>query len=272
MFFRRLICVMGLALMAALAAKPAWAVPRGGQPWQGFRTVRQERVRPMARARQARRQQRIQARRQAFKANKAGNRPAQANGGFQRFQGNQKAGQFNRAGNGAVARPPNQQYFNPNPNVLRRLPSGTIQRLRQMSPEQQERFFQNNQRFQSLPPARQAQIRNNLQRWNNLSPAERDQMIHRNQVWQRLSPEQRQLYQNQILPKWQQMSPDRRQLIIGRLHTLQGMTPDQQQKALSDPRFMQGLSPDEQGVLRNLRSLGNQPQGPRAAPVPNQNP
>lgn len=260
---------MGLALMAALAAQPARAVPRAAQAWQGrFRTVSQERGQPRPRARQLR-QQRIQARRQAAKANKAGNRPAQANGGFQRFQGNQKAGQFNRTPNGIVARPPNQQYFNPNPNVVRRLPAGTMQRLRQMSPQQQERFFQNNQRFQSLPPGRQAQIRQNFQRWNNLSPAERDQMIHRNQVLQRLSPEQRELYQNQILPKWQHLSPDRRQLVIGRLHTLQGMTPDQQQKALNDPRFMQGLSPDEQGVLRNLSSLRSQPQEPRAAPVPN---
>ncbi|MGH9733925.1 MAG: DUF3106 domain-containing protein [Candidatus Acidiferrales bacterium] len=258
MRFRRLISVVALALIATLAAEPCLAAGRPGSAWQGtFRTVRQERVQPMPRARQARRQQRVHARRQALKANKAGNHPASANGGFQRFQPNAKVGQFNRAENGAVARPPNQRLFEPNPKVLRRLPPRMLQRFETMSPEQQERFLENNRRFQSLPPAKQAQIRQNLQRWNGLSPAERDQMIHRNEVWQRLSPEQRQFYRNQILPKWQQMSPDRRQLVIGRLHTLQGMTPDQQQKALNDPRFMQGLSLDEQGVLRNLSSLRN---------------
>lgn len=257
MRLRRLICVMALALIAALAAEPCFAAGKSGPAAQArFRTVRQERVQPMPRARQARRQ-RNQARRQALKANKTGNHAAQANAGFQHFDGNQKAGRFNPAPNGAVARPPNQRLFDPNPKVLRRLPPRMLQRFETMSPEQQERFLENNRRFQSLPPAKQAQIRQNLQRWNNLSPAERDQMIHRNEVWQRLSPEQRQFYRNQILPKWQQMSPDRRQLIIGRLHTLQGMTPDQQQKALNDPRFMQGLSPDEQGVLRNLSSLRN---------------
>ncbi|HTU35316.1 MAG TPA: DUF3106 domain-containing protein [Candidatus Acidoferrum sp.] len=283
MLLRRLIFVVSLALLAALAAQAVPAMPRGALVWQGrLRPVSQERVQARPRAGQARRQQRVQARRQANKANRAaanraahGYRGAQANGGFQRFGGANhsapgNAGQFNRAGNGGVARPPNQQFFNPNPSVVRRFPAGTMQRLRQMSPQQQERFFQNNQRFQSLPPARQAQIRQNFQRWNNLSPAQKDQFIHRNQVLQRLSPEQRQLYQSQILPRWQQLSPDRRQVIIGRLHTLQGMTPDQQQKALNDPRFMLGLSPDEQGVLRNLSSLRNQPQEPRVVPVPNQ--
>ncbi len=276
MSLRRLIFAIGFALalfvIGALTAQCASAA------WQArFRAVRQERGRALPGGRQAMprgrqamrrrqvRRERIQEGRQAVKGKKAANRAAKADGlqrgqndGFRPFEGKQKAGQFNPARDGAVARPPNQQFFNPNPNVVRRFPPRTIQRLREMSPEQQEHFFENNRRFQQLPPARQAQIRRNLQRWNNLSPAERDQMIHRNQVWQRMSPEQRQMYRDQILPKWQQMSPDRRQLVIGRLHTLQGMTPNQQQKALNDPRFMQGLSPDEQSVLRNLSSLSSE--------------
>jgi predicted Fe-S protein YdhL (DUF1289 family) len=147
------------------------------------------------------------------------------------------------------------QYFNPNPSVMRRLPPRVLQRFEAMSPEQQEKFLENDRRFQNLPPDRQAQIRRNLQRWNNLSPAQKDEMIHRNQVWQRMNPEQRQMYRTRILPKWQGMTPDQRQLVIGRLHTLQGMTPDQQQKALNDPRFMQGLTPEQQSVLRDLSSL-----------------
>jgi hypothetical protein len=53
------------------------------------------------------------------------------------------------------------------------LPPKWVEQIRDMSPEQQERFMQNNQRFQSLPPQRQQQIRQNLQKWNNLSPTER---------------------------------------------------------------------------------------------------
>ena len=137
------------------------------------------------------------------------------------------------------------------------MPPGAEQRLRDMSPQEQERFLQNNQRFQSLRPEQQAQIRRNLQKWNSLSPAEKDRMTHAGEILGHMTPQQRDLYQNHILPKWQQMSPDRRQLINGRLHTLQAMPPAAQQRALNDPRFMQGLSPDEQGVLRNLVSLRN---------------
>ena len=253
MVLRKLIFAFGLALVASLGAQPCLAAGEPVPAWQGgFR---------------ARRQQRIQARRQRMRANQAANRGAQGNRGsqpndaFQRFgqtKGSSNGGRVNRPGNGGTARPPNQQYFNPNPNVLRRFPPRVLQRFDTMSPEQQEKFLANNKRFQNLPPDKQAQVRQALGRWNNLSPAERDELIHRNQVWQRMSPEKRELYRNQILPKWQQMSPDRRQLVIGRLHTLQGMTPEQQQKALNDPRFMQGLSPEEQGVLRDLSSLGDQ--------------
>lgn len=137
------------------------------------------------------------------------------------------------------------------------LPPKWVQNLRDRSPQEQERFMQNNQRFQSLPPWRQQQIRQNLQRWNRLSPQERDAMRDKERVWENMSPQQRQHVKSDLLPKWQQMSPDRRQLLMGRLHTLQGMTPGQRSAALNDPRFMQGLTPGEQGVLRDLNSLRN---------------
>ena len=244
MLLRRLTFALPLALMMALAAPPSLAAGRPATAWQGrFRAVRQERAQGW--------RQRRQARRQAFKANRAANRRAQGNRGFQ------AGGQFHRPGNGGAARPADQRHFQRNGYVLGRFPPRVLERFRSMSPEQQERFLENNRRFQSLPPQKQAQVRRALQRWNNLSPAQRDELIHRNQVWQRMSPEQRQFYRNQILPKWQQLPPGRRQLVIGRLHTLQDMTPAQRDAALNDPRFMQGLTPDEQNVLRNLNSLRN---------------
>ena len=139
------------------------------------------------------------------------------------------------------------------------LPPKWVEGLRDMSPEEQERFLGNNRRFQNLPPERQVQIRNNLQKWNQLSPTERDAIRDREYMWEHMSPEQRQYVQGVLLPRWQQMPLERRQLINGRLHTLQSMTPAEREAALDDPRFMQGLSPDEQSMLRDLNSLRNPP-------------
>lgn len=260
----RVIFALALALMMASAARPASAQERPGVA-----------------ARQARRQAlkaKIQARNQGNnhpngagaagtpKANGGATGSAPNGGGSNTNGANGQHGPSpntpnNDNGGQPAARPPSQETFRPNPNVVHpegtNLPAGAEQRLRDMSPQEQERFLQNNQRFQSLPPERQAQIRRNLQKWNNLSPAEKDRLSHVDNRWEQMTPQQRDLYQNHILPKWQQMSPDRRQLINGRLHTLQAMPPAAQERALNDPRFMQGLSPDEQGVLRNLVSLRN---------------
>jgi hypothetical protein len=240
MLLRRLSFALAFALILAFAAQSCLA-GGGPVPAQGrFRAVRQARAQAW--------RQRAQARREGARPN----RPADAKGA------RQPGANANRpASEGGVARPPNQDLFNPNPNVASHLPPGAVQRLRDMSPEQQERFLRNNQRFQSLPPQQQARIRQNLQRWNNLSPAEKDRLSHAERNWESLSPEQRQVFKNQVLPKWQQMTPERRQLVIGRLHTLQGMTPAQRDAALKDPRFMQGLTPDEQDVLRDLNSPRN---------------
>ena len=144
-----------------------------------------------------------------------------------------------------------------NLRTMAALPPKWVEQLRDMSPEEQERFMQNNQLFQSLPAQRQQQIHQNLQKWNNLSPTERNAIREREHVFESFSPEQRQHLQGEILPKWQQMTPDRRQVIIGRLHTLHSMPPEDREAALNNPRFMQGLSPDEQSVLRDLSSLRN---------------
>jgi hypothetical protein len=164
-----------------------------------------------------------------------------------------------KQGKNAAKGAPSGQAVKPagNGRGLAGLPPKWVDQLRDMSPEEQERFMQNNQRFQSLPPQRQAQIRRNLQKWNTLSPTERDALRDRERVWERMSPEQRQYVQNVLVPKWQSMPPERRQLINGRLHVLQGMTPAQQKEALQDPRFLQGLSPDEQSMLREVYSLRN---------------
>jgi hypothetical protein len=143
--------------------------------------------------------------------------------------------------------------------ALAGLPPKWVERLRDVTPEEQEHFLENNQQFHNLPPWRQAQIRRNLENWNRRSATERNAIRDRERIWEQMSPQQRQYVKNVLLPQWQQMPPERKQLINGRLHALQGMSPPERQAALEDPRFMRGLSQDEQSVLRNLNSLRHPP-------------
>jgi hypothetical protein len=151
------------------------------------------------------------------------------------------------------------QAGRPNARALEGLPPKWVENLRNMSPEEQERFMQNNERFRNLPPERQAQIRQNLQRWNNLTPEQKQAARDAETALERMTPEQRQYVRDTLLPKWQSMPQDRRQAISRHLAMLRNMSPATQEAALSDPRFMQGLSPDEQSMLRDLNSLRNPP-------------
>jgi hypothetical protein len=148
----------------------------------------------------------------------------------------------------------------PNLHGMVGLPPRWVQNLREMPPEEQERFLQNNRVFQNLAPERQAQIRKNLENWNQLSPEERYAIRERAQVLGRMTPDQRQYLRNTLLPRWQEMPQERRQAINGRLRILQTMGPGAQQSALADPKFTQGLSPDELSMLRDLNSFRNPPQ------------
>jgi hypothetical protein len=139
------------------------------------------------------------------------------------------------------------------------LPPRWVERLRDMPPEQQERFLDNNRQFQNLPPQRQQQIRQNLEKWNNLTPEQKQALREREKVLENLSPEQRQYIRNTLLPEWQAMPMDRRQVIKRHLAMLSQMSPATQEAALNDAKFMRGLSPDEQTMLRSLNSLRNPP-------------
>ena len=148
----------------------------------------------------------------------------------------------------------------PNLRALVGLPPRWVQNLREMPPQEQERFLQNNRVFQNLAPERQAQIRKNLENWNRLSPEERDEIRERAQVLGRMTPEQKQYLRNTLLPRWQEMPQERRQAINRHLRILQTMGPAAQQAALADPKFVQDLNPDEQSMLRDLNSFRNPPQ------------
>lgn len=145
----------------------------------------------------------------------------------------------------------------PNVRGMAGLPSKWIENLRDMPPDQQERFMENNERFRNLSPERQQQIRQNLEKWNNLTPEQQAAVRQREAVLEQMTPGQRQYLTTTVLPRWQAMPPARRLVITRHLAMLGKMSPATQQDALNDPRFLQGLSPDEQSMLRDLNSLRN---------------
>jgi hypothetical protein len=139
------------------------------------------------------------------------------------------------------------------------LPPKWVENMRDMSPEERERFMQNNERFKSLPPQRQEQIRQNLQKWDAMPPEQQERIRATEDKLERATPEQREHFENDIVPKLQEMAPERRQRVLGHWRRLEGMTPAEQQAALHDPRFWGNLSPDEQSMVRDLNSIGIPP-------------
>jgi Protein of unknown function (DUF3106) len=183
--------------------------------------------------------------------------PASAQFG-QRWRANQQrkvAAQQERANRG----PNGGAKGQPNAHAMEGLPPKWVENLRDMPPDEQQRFMENNDQFQRLRPERQDQIRRNLQRWNSLSAEQKQRARNAEAALERMTPEQRQYVRNVLLPKWQTMPVERRQVLNRRLAMLRDMSPATQESALNDPRFMQGLSPDEQSMLRDLNSLRNTP-------------
>jgi hypothetical protein len=147
----------------------------------------------------------------------------------------------------------------PNLRAMDGLPPKWVDNMRGMSPEEQERFMQNDARFKNLPPGRQQQIRNNLQRWNSLSPEQQAEAQRREEALEHMTPDQRQYFTNVVGPRYQALPQARKQVINRHLAMLGQMSPETQQTALNDPRFTEGMSPDEQQTLRDLNSLRNPP-------------
>jgi hypothetical protein len=159
--------------------------------------------------------------------------------------------------NAKPARVQNQPNAQPKPGERRMmgLPPKWVERLQDMTPDQQERFMRNNARFNSLPPQQQDQIRRRLQVWNNLTPDQQQEIRQRQQVWEQLTPEQQGYVRNVLLPRWQTLPPQRKAVILQHLRSLNNLSDQDREARLNDPMFNQGLSPDEQHMLRDLAHL-----------------
>ena len=152
------------------------------------------------------------------------------------------------------------------------MPPRWMERLREMTPEQQERFMTNNERFRMLPAERQAEIRENLRRWNSLSPEQQRAFRERDEVWRSMSPEQRRRVREEIMPRWQQLEPRRRQALMRRLRVLRDLSEEERGSRLADEAFLTGLSTDDRELLRELSRLHIGPPPERHEPPPEEPP
>jgi uncharacterized protein DUF3106 len=150
---------------------------------------------------------------------------------------------------------PNANRPGGNPGNMRNLPPKVFERLQDMPPDRQEKFFQNNQRFRNLPPDQQARIRQRLQAWNQLTSGQQQEFRERQRVWEQMTPEQRREVQQTLLPRWQQLPPPRRQAIMQRLHQLRDLSESDRQARLSDPSFAGGLNLEDREMLGQLAHL-----------------
>ncbi len=225
----RLIC---LAALLAFAVQPAPA---------------QQRIRPFQNRRAA-----------AAQKNQTKPKPAA------QPKGNPKPAENPRPDENGATRPNAAAQGQGQPNVrsMAGLPPKWIDQLRDLSPEEQHRFMQNNARFKGLPPERQAQIRQNLEKWNQLTQDQKNEIRGRWETFDRMTPDQKQYVRENLLPRWQALSPERRQLLLGRQRVLNNMPPAQRDAKLNDPEFMRGLSPEEQQTLRDLNTFRNPPPQP----------
>jgi hypothetical protein len=141
------------------------------------------------------------------------------------------------------------------------LPQNWMKRLQRMSPEEQQRFLENNRRFQRLPAWRQEQIRSRLKLWNRLSPEQKRILIRRARILERMPPAERRRIRQVILPQWRQLPPARRRILVEKLRQLQPLSPEERRKRLANPKFERGLSPKERDLLREISKLRVGPGG-----------
>ena len=143
----------------------------------------------------------------------------------------------------------------PQERAMLGLPNGWVERLQAMTPQQQERFFNNKARFRELPPERQEQIRRRLQAVNNMTPEQRQAFDQREQVWGQMPPDQQRYVRDTLLPQWKNLAPVRRQLLLQKLRNLRGLDDAQRNAKLNDEAFLNGLDPSERNMLRDLSNL-----------------
>jgi Protein of unknown function (DUF3106) len=145
--------------------------------------------------------------------------------------------------------------------------TGFMQRLRDLSPDEQERVLANDQRFRNLPPARQARIRENLKRWNALSPEAKQRIRERQRAFARLSTGQRE-QARELSQKWRELPPLRRRLLRREFRRLRDLPPEKREAFLASPEIEKQLSSEDRDLLRGLAKLLPEGHEPESSPEP----
>ncbi|HUL34603.1 MAG TPA: DUF3106 domain-containing protein [Candidatus Eisenbacteria bacterium] len=143
-------------------------------------------------------------------------------------------------------------YASPRRSLGVGAPRPWVDQMRELTPQQRDRVFQNSRAFQNLSPDKQARIRQQFNQWDRMSPSQQAKLRENEATWRRLTPEQREHIKNDILPKWRQMPWDRQQIIKQKLGILQNMPEYARNQRLSDPNFTRGMTDEERSVLDDL--------------------
>ena len=148
------------------------------------------------------------------------------------------------------------------------IPPQLMERLRALSPADQERVLNNNRRLQDMSPERREELRRRLQQWNSLTLQQQRAIREREEIWRNMTLEQRRHVRQEIFPRWEQLPPERKQAILRRLHVLQSLSESERAARLSDERFLAGLSGEDRELLRELARLrvGPADRGPEEVP------
>ena len=146
------------------------------------------------------------------------------------------------------------------------LPPQLLERLKNLSPDEQEKVFQNNKRFQELPKDRQEELLQRLHRWQALSPEEKESIEQRFNVFNRFTPEQRQKAREIYTQHWRTLPADRRKAVVEEFRKMRGMSASEREQYLAKPEVGEHFSTDERALLKELSELPTPP--PRRFPGP----
>lgn len=148
------------------------------------------------------------------------------------------------------------------------IPPQLIERLRNLSPADQERVLNNNRRLQEMPAERREEIRRRLQQWNSLTAQQQRAIREREEIWRNMTFEQRRHVREEIFPVWERLPLDRKQGILRRLRALHDLSESERAARLADERFLTGLNSEDRELLRELSRLRVGPADRGAEEVP----
>ena len=128
---------------------------------------------------------------------------------------------------------------------------GLMMRIREMPPDEQERFLAQNKLFQSAPPELQQRFRENLRKWNAMTPAQKEDVRQRQALFERMSPAQRE-EARATFRQWTAIDPERRQAIRQIFRQILQLSGNQRQSYLASAEVQQRLTPQERDILSHM--------------------